>query len=158
MLNRTLTFAAILSASLAAHAQCPVNSIVVKGHVEHLPRNASVRVELVYPPDPRASRRRGGDFDQNGPRGEAAEAILDGNKFTIPVEFVTNNRRTLMSFGSRCDRKPESVVITLKENDRVNEKGEERDRVTLDFPHDFKSDEASRYTLRTELVLDGEKP
>lgn len=144
----------LLIASTLARAQCPVNSIVIKGRVEHLPRNASVRVELLYPPDPHRKRVPGTDM-QETERGEAAEAILDGDKFSIPIEFVTNNRRPLMSFGSRCDRKPDSVVITLKENGRVNEKGEERDRVTLDFPQDFKSDDAKHFTV-SDVVLNGQ--
>ena len=44
-------FAAFILATFA-HAQCPVNSIVIKGHVEHLPRNASVGVQLLFAPDP----------------------------------------------------------------------------------------------------------
>jgi hypothetical protein len=172
-------FAAFILATFA-HAQCPVNSIVIKGHVEHLPRNASVGVQLLFAPDPHAGKR-GSDLPDIAQRGESAEAILDGAAFSIPVEFVTNNRRPLMSFGSRCDRRPQTVVVTLKGNAAPNEDTREYDSVSLDFPdafkiddgkdggakpgaastddyklNDSKSSDARRYTPRSDLVLDGE--
>jgi hypothetical protein len=176
------TFAIFFVTSILAtlaHAQCPVNSIRIKGRVEHLPRNASVVVQLLFAPDARAGKR-GSDLPDNAQRGESAEAILDGEAFSIPVEFVTNNRRPLMSFGSRCDRKPQSVVVTLKGNAAPNEDAREYDSISLDFPdafkiddgkadgakpsasrddyklNDSKSSDARRYTLRSDLVLDGE--
>jgi hypothetical protein len=145
-------FAAI--ALSAAHAQCPVNSIVIKGHVEHLPRHATVKVELFYLPDPHAPRKRN-QPDDSILRGESAEAILDGAAFSVPVEFVSNNRRPMMSFGSRCDRKPESVVVTLLTSAHAGDAAQELDRVSLDFPHDFKSDDQQHFTL-TDLVLNGQ--
>jgi hypothetical protein len=174
-----ISFATLILCQFA-HAQCPVNSIRITGRVEHLPRNASVFVQLLFAPDPRAGTR-GNDLPGNVQRGESAEAILDGAAFSIPVEFVTNNRRPLMSFGSRCDRKPQSVAVTLKGNAAPNEAAHEYDSVSLDFPDDFKVDdgkaegakpggasaddyklndskpgEARHYTLRSNLVLDGE--
>jgi hypothetical protein len=177
-----------LIASTLAHAQCPVDSVVIKGRVEHLPLNASVQVQLLYAPDPHAGKRRN-DLSESQ-RGESAEAILDGATFSVPVEFVTNNRRPLMSFGSRCDRKPQTVVVTLKGNAASNENAREYDSVSLEFPDDFKIDDgrvdaktaesksddakpgesknddfklndsktgdSRHYTLRAELVLDGE--
>jgi|HubBroStandDraft_1064217.scaffolds.fasta_scaffold562228_1 hypothetical protein len=132
-----------LIASALAHAQCPVDSVTIKGRVEHLPRNASVRVQLVYPKDQ---------------RGESTEAILDGATFTIPVEFVTTDRRTTMNFNPRCEHKPRTVVVTLQESAASTESVREYDHISLDFPHDFKTDDSQHYTVRSEVVLDGQQP
>jgi hypothetical protein len=169
-------FPLALTTCLIAHAQCPVDSIVIKGRVEHAPRNPSVRVQLLYPPDRHRKHAQGSDLGQNEQRGESAEAILDGNTFTIPIEFLTNDRRTVMNFDPACNRKPQTVVITLKQNgasndnddkndsndksdnDDQNDSDNEYDRVSLDFPRDFKSSDSQHYTLRNELVLNGQQP
>jgi len=140
------------------HAQCPVNSIVIKGRVERAPRDASVRVLLVYPPDRHGKHPPGTDMENNDRAGESAEAVLDGDAFTIPVEFLTNDRRTVMNFNPACNRKPRTVVVALKRNDRSGGSDEEQDRVSLDFPQDFKSDDSQHYRLRSDLVLSGRKP
>jgi hypothetical protein len=155
-LARTLAFVSSLCLMLCAllHAQCPVNSIAIKGHVENPPRNASVRVLLLYPPDP-YKKRSGTEPDQPG---ESAEAILDGDTFTIPIEFLTNDRRTVMNFKPACERKPQAVVVTLKQGGTSDASDQELDRVSLNFPHDFKSDDSQHYTLRSELVLKRGEP
>jgi len=147
----------ILSACSLTHAQCPVNSIVIRGRVEHAPRNAAVRVLLLYPPDAHRKPLPGTDMQKNDQPGESAEAVLDGDAFTIPVEFLTNDRRTVMNFSPACNRKPRTVVVTLKQNDRSGGV-QEQDRVSLDFPRDFKSDDSRHYTLRSDLVLNGQQP
>jgi hypothetical protein len=147
---KTLTQLSCLAliACTFVRAQCPVDSVMIKGRVEHLPRNASVRVQLMYAKDKRGEGRRG----------ESAEAILDGATFTIPVEFVTNDRRTAMNFNPRCEHKPQTVVITLQESGASADDVREYDHVSLDFPHDFKTDDSKHYIVRTEVVLDGEQP
>jgi len=140
------------------HAQCPVNSLVIKGRVEHPPRNASVRVLLLYPPDPHKKYPPGTGMESNERPGESAEAILDGDAFTIPVEFLTNDSRTEMTFKSKCNRRPQTVVVTLKQNDESGSNDQEYDRISLDFPRDFKSDDSQHYTLRSDLVLNREEP
>ncbi len=146
----------LLIACAFAHAQqCPVNSIVIKGHLEHPPRQPSVRVQLFYPTDPRKNGKLGTVSNDAGQPGESTEAILDGNSFTIPVEFVTSDRRTEMNFNPRCNHKPQSVVVTLKTDSGTND-DDQLDRVTLDFPRDFQSDDSRHYTLRSELVLNGQ--
>lgn len=137
-------------------AQCPMNSIVIKGHVEHPPHNASVRVLLLYPPDPHRKHPVG--TDNNDRPGESAEAILDGNTFTIPVEFLTNDSRTEMSFLPKCSRKPHTVVVTLKQNDPSGSNDQEYDRISLDFPGEFKSDDSRHYRLRSDVILNGQEP
>jgi len=143
---------------LLANGQCSVNSMVIKGRVEHAPRNASVRVLLLYPPDPHGKHPPGTDMEENDRPGESAEAVLDGDAFTIPVEFLTNDRRTAMTFNSACNRKPRTVVVTLKQNDGPAGGDREWDHVSLDFPHDFRSDDSRHYTLRSDLVLNGQQP
>lgn len=152
---RTLALISVvcLTACLLSYAQCPVNSIAIKGRVEHPPRNASVRVVLVYPPDRHAKNSPTGIENKERP-GESAEAILAGDAFTIPVEFLTNDSRTEMTFKSRCTRQPQTIVVTLKGKDTSgSNEGEAYDRVTLDFPRQFKSDDSRHYTLRSDLVL-----
>jgi hypothetical protein len=148
----------ILSACPFTHAQCPVNSIMIKGRVEHAPRNASVRVLLLYPPDPHRKHPPGTDMEKNDQPGESAEAILDGDAFAIPVEFLTNDRRTVTPFNSACNRKPRTIVVTLKQDNGSGGSDQEQDRVSLDFPRDFKSDDSQHYTLRSDLVLNGQQP
>lgn len=147
-----------LTACPLLSAQCPVNSIVIKGRVEHMPRNASVRVLLLYPPDPHQKYPTGTGMENNQRPGESAEAILDGDAFTIPVEFLTNDSRTEMTFKSKCNRKPQTVVITLKQNNSSGSSNDVYDSVSLDFPREFKSDDSRHYTLRSDLVLNGQQP
>jgi hypothetical protein len=121
-----------------ARGVCPVNVVVVKGQVKHAPPNAKVRVELVYP------KKQGAD---------SAEMTLGSERFSIPVEFLTQSRRPLLvgSLGEKCDRKPETVVVTLVGSDP----SQEYDRVSLDLKKDFKLADPSAYTLRSEIVLNG---
>lgn len=153
---------ALVSLSLAVcpllHAQCPVNSIIIKGRVEHPPRNASVRVLLLYPPDTHKKYPTTSGMEERARPGESAEAILDGDAFTIPVEFLTNDSRTEMTFKSKCNRQPQTVIITLKRSNASNNDDPEYDRVTLDFPREFKSDDSRHYTLRSDLVLNRQEP
>jgi len=156
------TLARISCIGLAAcpllSAQCPIHSVVIKGRVEHPPHNASVRVLLLYPPDRHGKNLPGSDLDNNERPGESAEAILDGDAFTIPVEFLTNDRRTEMSFKVRCSRQPQRVVVTLKKRDGSDSNDPVYDRVALDFPREFKSDDSHHYTLRSDLVLNRQEP
>jgi hypothetical protein len=139
-------------------AQCPVNSIMIKGRVEHAPRNASVRVVLLYAPDPHKKYpATTGMEDQERP-GESAEAILDGDAFTIPVEFLTHDSRSEMTFKSKCNRQPQTVVVTLKRSNTSDNENQEYDRISLDFPRQFKSDDSRHYLLRSDLVLHRQEP
>lgn len=114
-------------------AACPVKVVIVKGRVENAPRNAMVRVQLIY---------------STGEARESGEVTVERGMFSIPIEFLTQSRGPLLgSLRQKCDRKPKSVVITLVERDQ------EYDRVSLDFPKDFKMADPSAYTLRSELVL-----
>ena len=129
----------ILSTSLAlcaiAHAQCPVNTVIVKGHVvENANAHSKVRVQLVYPKEK---------------PGEAGEVTVEDGTFQIPIEFVTIQSSIFTNLPKRCGRKPKTVVITLLENDR------ESDQVSLDFAKSFKMADPSAYTLRSEVVLNG---
>jgi hypothetical protein len=67
---------AIFPVCLVAHAQCPVDTVIVKGRVEHpiAQNDYRVRVELVYP--------------KHKP-GESGEVTVEDSSFKIPVEFVT---------------------------------------------------------------------
>lgn len=140
-----------------SYAQCPVNSVVIKGRVEHVPRNASVRVVLLYPPDRHAKNLPGTDMQNNQRPGESAEAILDGDTFTIPIEFLTNDSRTTMTYTAKCTRQPQTIVVTLKRGDS-SDSDQDLDRVQLDFPSEFKSDDSRHYTLRSALVLNRQDP
>ena len=129
----------ILSASLAlcaaAHAQCPVNTVMVKGRVvENANAHSKVRVQLVYPKEK---------------PGEAGEVTVEDGAFQIPIEFVTMQSFVFSNLPKRCGRKPKTVVITLLESDQ------ESDQVFLDFAKNFKMSDASAYTLRSEVVLNG---
>ena len=127
---------AIFVSCLVAHAQCPVDTIMVKGRIEHPTANDyRVRVQLVYP--------------KHKP-GESGEATVEDAGFQIPVEFVTAQSSLFTNLPGRCGRKPQTVVITLLSGDQKSEE------VSLDFPRDFRIVDASAYTLRSELVLNGD--
>jgi|HubBroStandDraft_5_1064220.scaffolds.fasta_scaffold135150_1 hypothetical protein len=65
-----------------ASAQCPVNTVMVRGRVERAPANATVRVQLLY------SKKQ---------PGEAGDATLEDSKFDIPIEFLTGRRRSKLN-------------------------------------------------------------
>ena len=83
--------------------------------------------------------------------GDSTEATLDTASFRIVIPFLTQSRAPALigNFREKCDRKPETVVVTLIEGDR------EYDRVSLDLAKDFKKTDSSSYTLRSEMLLHG---
>jgi hypothetical protein len=121
---------------LVVHAQCPVNTVIVKGRVEHpiAQNDYRVRVQLVYP--------------KHKP-GESGEVTVEDAKFRIPVEFVTEQSSLFSNLPKRCGRKPQTVVITLLSGDQKS------DEVSLDFARNFRMVDASAYSLRSEPVLNG---
>ena len=122
---------------LMARAQCPVNTLIVKGRVvETANAHSKVRVELVYPKEK---------------PGEAGEVTVEDGAFQIPIEFVTMQSSIFTNMPKRCGRKPKTVVITLLENDQQS------DQLFLDFAKNFKMTDASAYSPRTELVLNGHR-
>jgi hypothetical protein len=127
---------AVFPLCVVAHAQCPVDTVIVKGRVEHpIARNDyRVRVELVYP--------------KHKP-GESGEVTVEDATFKIPVEFVTEQSSLFTNLPKRCGRKPQTVVITLLSGDQKS------DEVFLDFARNFKMVDPSAYSLRSELVLNG---
>jgi hypothetical protein len=128
--------AAIFSLCLVAHAQCPVDTVIVKGRVEDpIAKNGyRVRVLLVYP--------------KHKP-GESGEVTVEGANFHVPIEFVTEQRSLFTNLPKRCGRKPQTLVISLLSGDQKS------DEVSLDFAYSFKMVDASAYALRSELVLKG---
>lgn len=127
---------AMLALCLVAHAQCPVETIIVKGRIGHptSKNDYRVRVQLLYP--------------KHKP-GESGEVTVEDADFQIPVEFVTAQSSLFTNLPKRCGRKPQTVVITLLSGDQKS------DEVSLDFTRDFRIVDASAYTLRSELVLNG---
>ena len=121
-----------------ARGECPVDTVIVKGRVEHAPPKAKVRVELVY------AKEQVGD---------SGEATLENDTFSIPIEFLTLSRRPVFmgSLREKCDRKPKTVVVTLVEGDQT------LDRVSLDFAKDFLMEDPTSYTLRSEVLLNGSR-
>jgi|SRR5215831_7197891 len=115
-------------------AQCPVDTVIVKGRVENANAHSKVRVQLVYPKEK---------------RGESGEVTVEDGAFKIPIEFVTEQSSIFSNLPKRCSRKPRAIVITLLESDQAS------DEVDLAFPRDFQMEDASAYTLRSELVLKG---
>jgi len=126
ILTRALFFGLI--ACTLGHAMCPVDVLVVKGRVEHPPDNATVRVQLVYPGN------LGGDS------GEATSVDVN---FTVPVG----------TFREKCDRRPETVIVTLVGRDPAHE----YDRVSLELARDFKKTDSNTYRLKSEIVLKGSR-
>jgi len=136
MKNAVILLAVVLALALPAGAQCPVETVIVNGHVYNAVPHSKVRVQLLYP---------------KGKAGEAGQVTVDDGSFRIPLEFITTQNSILTNLSKRCGRKPQSVEITLMENDK------EADRVTLDFAKDFKMADLSAYTPRSDLVLKGSR-
>ena len=129
-----LTICLLCSGALA-HAACSVAVVIVNGRVEHAPRNGRVRVQLVYPKQK---------------KGELGETTLEDGSFRIQIPFLTESRRpVLVNLPEKCDRKPETVVVSLVEADH------EDDHVSLDLARDFKLADPSAYASRSEIVLRG---
>ena len=134
--KRVRVLVALFPFCLVAHAQCRVDTVIVKGRVEHsvAPNDYRVRVQLVYP--------------KHKP-GESGEVTVENANFHIPVEFVTAQSSLFTNLPKRCGRKPQTVVITLLSGNRKS------DEVSFNFPKDFRMVDASAYRLRSPLVLNG---
>ena len=125
-------FCIAISLSLA-HAQCPVNTVVIRGRVENPRPNSKVQVQLLYP--------------KQEP-GESATTNLQDNSFRVPIEFLTQSNKPLFkNIRAKCDRKPSRVVVTLLTGDQQSA------QVSLDLLKDFDHLDASAYTVRQEVVL-----
>jgi len=117
----------------AAHAQCPVNTIMIKGRVQNPAPNSRIHVQLSYP--------------KSGP-GESAETTLDNGSFRVPLQFLTQSSKPLLAIVKpKCDRKPTQVVITLFTG------ALEKNQVTLAFPHDFAALDPSAYAPNSEIFF-----
>ncbi len=117
----------------SAHAQCPVDTVILKGRVENPSSHSRIHAQLLYP---------------NHQPGESAEVDAENGTFRLPIEFLTQSSRPLLrNLKPKCDRKPTAVVVKLFDGDQEN------DSVTLDFHRDFKMTDLSAYTLQSDLVL-----
>jgi hypothetical protein len=121
-----------------ANAFCDTDMVIIRGRVEHRPRKAMVRVQLVYPKQK---------------LGESGEITIDKEKFTIQIPFFTQSRAPKLTgrLFEKCNRKPQTVIVTLSESDQ----NLEHDRISLDLVKDFQMADPSAYTPRSEIVLRG---
>jgi hypothetical protein len=134
---KTLTgmLGTILVLCAIARAQCPVNTVIIKGRVAgNASAHSKVRVELVYPKEK---------------PGESGEVTVEDGTFQIPIEFVTVQSSIFTNLPKRCGRKPKTVVLTLLEDEQQS------DQAFLDFAKEFRMADASAYTSRSEIVLTG---
>jgi hypothetical protein len=132
----TLSICVIFSGAFS-RAECLLDMIMVKGQVEHAPRQATVRIQLIYPKDK---------------IGESGDVSVDDRSFRIRVPFFTQSRAPFLNGiipPEKCARKPNTVVVSLMDN------GQEYDRVSLDMAKDFKKINSSDYALRSEVLLQG---
>lgn len=126
----------VLTACAFAQPVCPIDEIVVKGRMDHPPSNAKVRVQLVFAKDT---------------LGESGDITPETDKFTVPVDFLTESRKPIVngSFG-KCGRKPVTVIVTLLDGKRQRE----YDRISLDVAKDFNKVSPSTY-LKSDVLLSG---
>jgi hypothetical protein len=114
-------------------AVCPVDQIILNGTVHHAPRNAKVRIQLVYP--------------KNMP-GDAGEVTVEDGMFRFPLDFLTQSRGPIINGAfEKCNRRPRIVIATLADGDQ------EYDRVVLDVAKDFKMADTTTYILRSAVRL-----
>jgi hypothetical protein len=129
----------IFAAGILARAMCPIDMVIIKGRIEHIPPNARVRAQLLFGPHKIV--------------GDVGETIPDGSDFKIPIDFVTQSRRPLVDgLGEKCGRKPEAVVVILLGGDPARE----YEHVTLDLHDDFREVPPGTYALKSEIVFKGE--
>jgi hypothetical protein len=145
-----LAFVAGLPATTFAGSFCGTEVVILKGQVENPPRDASVRVQLLY-----AKKQQKQLGKQEEQPGESGEVTVENGRFTIQIPFLNQYREPVIFAGLRdkCDRKPKTVVVTLLEGDQ----DEERDRVSLDLTKDFTKADATAYTPRSDIVLRGSR-
>ena len=132
----TLSICVIFSGAFSG-AECSLDMIIVNGQVEHAPRQATVRIQLMYPKDK---------------IGESGDVTVDHGSFRIRVPFFTQSRAPFLNGiipPEKCARKPNTVVVSLMDN------GQEYDRVSLDMAKDFKKINSSDYALRSDVLLQG---
>jgi len=132
----TLSICVIFSGPFS-RAECSLDMIIVNGQVEHAPRQATVRIQLIYPKDK---------------IGESGDVTVDDGSFRIRVPFFTQSRAPFLNGiipPEKCARKPNTVVVSLMDN------GQEYDRVSLDMAKDFKKINSSGYAFRFEVLLQG---
>jgi hypothetical protein len=108
-----------------------------KGRVEHAASGVRVRVQLIYPKKQHE---------------ESAEADVEDGRFNIPVEFLTESRKGLINnLGEKCNRRPQTVVLSVMIGEQ------EADSISLDFVRDFEKSDASAYTAKREILLQGQQ-
>jgi len=126
----------LVAVPVPSYAICPIHLVIVKGRVRNARNTDVVRVQLVY---------------AKQPIGDSTDGTVEDGSFTLEVPFYTQSRKPVL-FGTwreKCDRKPETVIVTLMEGDQ------EADRISLDLRTDFTMPYPSAYMLRSEIVLHG---
>jgi hypothetical protein len=136
-LGSTLIFT--LSACTLAIAVCPVDEVIVRGHVVRAPHDAKVLVQLLY---------------RNNVVGESGDTTLENENFTLPLDFLTQSRQPIIN-GSfeKCARRPVTVIVRLVDDSQNHA----FDSVSLDFAKDFKLVYRDTYTLKSQLSLQGSR-
>jgi len=133
-----LSICAISSGTFSS-ALCSIDSIMVNGRVENAPPKATVKVQLIYP---------------KGKIGESGDVTVEDGSFRIRIPFLTQSRAPFVN-GSipfeKCNRKPNSIVVSLTDKDNDQEYG----RVSLDLATDFRKVGSEDYALRSEILLHG---
>jgi hypothetical protein len=132
----TLSLCAIFSSAFS-HAECPTDMIMVTGQVEHAPRKGIVKVQLIY---------------RKGKIGESGDTTVEDASFRIQIPFFTQSRAPFLNRTippEKCDRKPETIVVSLIENDQVY------DSISLKMDKDFEKVDPSAYALRSEILFHG---
>ena len=127
----------VLAASALAEPVCPVDTVVVKGRIDHPPSNPDVRVVLIY-----AKLKPG----------ESSDIIPETEHFRVPVDFLTVSPERFFDVPSgRCARRPTAVIVTLLDRKR----NRAYDQISLDFAKDFKMIDSTTYVLKSDLLLRG---
>ena len=91
----------MMSSAVFLRAECSIDTIIVNGRVEHAPRKAIVKVQLMYPKDK---------------IGESGDVTVEDGSFRMPILFFTQSRAPFLN-GSippeKCTRKPRTSVVSL---------------------------------------------
>lgn len=97
------------AATTAAASSCGTEVVILKGRIENPPRDATVRVQLLY-----AKKQQEQLEKEQEQSGESGEVTVENGRFTIQIPFLNQYREPVIfaEFRHKGDRKPQTVVVT----------------------------------------------
>ncbi len=125
----TLSICAICSGAFL-HAECPIDTIIVNGHVENASRKGIVKVQLIYP---KGRIGESGDVTLEDGRSAARSYRRAGVPESVIMKMCGWETRTMFERYNIVDDKDCAEAVALRETKRLSERPSE---IGHDFGHD----------------------